>query len=80
MLDLTSTQPRGGYLKSHYKAWPHTRAALDAVTVLGLDPKVIAAAEAAFLEEDVIHLGGARLVRDVRNLFTRLAILNEGPR
>ncbi|NVO06344.1 MAG: hypothetical protein HXX19_10640 [Rhodoferax sp.] len=79
MIDTTSTQPQGGHLKSHYKAWPHTRAQLDNITALGFDPAAIAAAEAAFLEEDAAHLGGVRFVREIRELFTRLLNIG-GPR
>ena len=72
MIDATNPQPRGGYLKSHYKAWPHTRAMLDNMIVLGFDPATIAQAEAAFLEEDAAHVGGVRFVGKIRDLCTRL--------
>lgn len=76
MIDTTNNQPRGGHLKSRYKAWPHTRAQLDNITALGFDPEVIATAEAAFLEEDAAHLGGVRFVRGIKKLIARL--LNDG--
>lgn len=77
MIDLTDPTPRGGYLKANYATWPHTRSALDSLRVLAVTPALraqVEKAEHAFLEEDRAHVGGQRLVRDVRDLFTRLAI------
>lgn len=77
VIDLTDPTPRGGYLKPIYKAWPHTRKALDSLRVLAITPEhltQVERAEQAFLEEDRAHVGGQRLVHDVRALFTRLAI------
>lgn len=79
MIDLTDPTPRGGYLKSKYKAWPHTRQMLDNMIALGFDASTIAKAEQAFLEEDRAHVGGQRLVREVRALYTRLDIARETP-